>query len=139
MEEELSLKVDREVEKVYIKILRKSLEHPEKWSTYDQWNKEYSSPDINDNEVYFITGDQYHYRSLFYVYRHIPNGNKKVHEIKISFWDFKTPRLLRKLYRFMPNKAKWTVAQNTTKTLKELLGIEFDRYAKIMKIKKKIE
>ena len=138
MEEELSLKIDREVEKVYIKLLRKSLEHPEKWNVFNEWYREYYSPDINDNEVYFITNSKYDNEVKFYVYHHTVNGNKKIHEIKISFWDFKTPRLLRKLYRFMPHKEEWTEAQKTTKTLKELLGIEFDRYAKLMKIKKKL-
>jgi hypothetical protein len=135
--EELSLHVDREVEKVYIKLLRKELQHPEKWGVFNSWNNQYYSPEINDNCVYFVTVGKS--SSSIYVYQKSSNGsNSKIHEIKIPFWDFKTPNLMGKLFSFMPHKKEWEKAQNTTKTLKELLGIEFDRYAKIMKIKKKL-
>jgi hypothetical protein len=139
MEEQLSLNVDREVEEIYIKLLRKSLEHLEEWCVFSSYHKEYYSPDINENRVFFVTVGGYNYDSKFYVYQRSPSGlNNKIHEIKLSFWDFKTPRLLKSLYKFMPNKEKWTESQKTTKTLKELLGVELDRYAKIMKIKKKM-
>ena len=135
--EELSLHVDKEVEKVYIKLLRKELQHPEKWGVFNNWNDQYYSPEINDNGVYFVTVGKS--SSSIYVYQKSSNGNNsKIHEIKIPFLDFKTPKLMGNLFSFMPHKKEWEKAQNTTKTLKELLGIEFDRYAKIMKIKKKL-
>ena len=133
--EELSLQVDKEVEKVYIKLLRKELEHLEKWDVKDSWNTSYMSPKINDKGVYFVTlGTSYSPTSGIYVYH---NGDK-IHEIKFPFWDFKTPKMLSRLHNFMPHKKEWTAAQNTTKSLKDFLGIEFDRYAKIMKIKNKL-
>ena len=135
--EELSLKVDPEVEKVYIKLLRKSLEHPENWEWFNSWHDQCCSPRINDNGIYFLTANKS--TSSFYVYRKSSMGNyEKIHDIKISFWDFRTPRLLGNLFSFIPHKKEWEAAQKTTKTLKELLGIEFDRYAKLMKIKKKL-
>lgn len=138
--EQLSLAVDPELEKIYTKLLRKELEHPENWTVYDHFSNEYCSPTINDGGVFFVTaGRSYNYEGIFYVYQKYPNGGQhKIHEIKLTFWDFKTPKMLRVLHYFMPNKEKWVETQNTTKTLKSLLGIEFDRYAKIMKIKKKI-
>jgi hypothetical protein len=138
--QEISLVVDKNLEKVYTRLLRKALEHPEEWKIFDHWKDDYCSPTINDHGVFFVTvGKSYNFEGSFYVYKQHPNGNHtKVHQINISFWDFKTPKMLRTLHYFMPHKKEWEEAQNTTKTLKELLGIEFDRYAKIMKIKKKI-
>lgn len=133
--EELSLHVDKEVEKVYIKLLRKELEHPEKWENFSGWNNQYQSPKINENDVIFVTlGTSYACTTAIYVY----SKGYKLHEIKFPFWDFKTPKMLGQLHKFMPHKKTWVEAQKTTKSLKDLLGIEFDRYAKIMKIKKKL-
>ena len=135
--EQLSLDVDPEVEKVYIKLLRKQLEHPENWCVYNNWNDQYCSPEINDNGVYFVTVGKS--TTAINVYHKHGSSNENLHEIKIPFWDFKTPKMLGNLFSFMPHKKTWEQSQKTTKSLKELLGIEFDRYAKIMKIKKKIE
>jgi hypothetical protein len=114
--EELLLHVDKEVEKVYINLLRKELEHPEKWDIKDNWNDNYMSPKINDNGVYFVTlGANHSPTSGIRVF----HNNNKIHEIKFPFWDFKTPKMLSELHKFMPHKKEWVAAQNTTKSLKE--------------------
>lgn len=133
------LSVDREVEKVYIKLLRKSLEHIEEWETFEHYSNKYKSPYINDNGVYFVTdGSSYNPLGIIHIYVKNGSSNHELHKINISFWDGKTRKMLKKLNKFMPNKNKWEKSRNITNKLKELLGIEFDRYAKIMKIKKKL-
>ena len=139
----LSLKMDRELKNIYIGLFRKELESPEKWEQYSMVTNDdkYRSPVINDNGIYFVTLNKLpvsERTDYFYVYQIKDSSNYKVCIIKISFWDFKTQRMLERLFKFMPHKQEWLIVQQTTKILKSALGTQYDRLVKITKIKKKI-
>ena len=135
--------VDKHIEKVYLNILRKMLKSPEKW--IDD-NDEYLSPFVNkDNELRFKTRDRLLTMSReesIYIRKRdfdsILSSTTTIHEIDISWYDFKTRRLLNRLFNYWGKKEEYERAEKTTELLRTSLGKEMDRFLKLTKIKDKI-
>ena len=133
----MKAKVDNHIEEIYKDILIKMLKQPEKWYTDDQY---YKSPFINkESQIKFVT-KSYVLESSRTDSIDICKGdyNTSIHELKISFWDFKTRNLLEKLFNYWANKEDIDRCNKTSKTLKDLLGPEMNRYIKLSKIRKKL-
>ena len=132
------LDIDKETKDIYLNILRGLLETQEKWVNVQYSYKEFQSPHISDDsEIFFKTctslGD--FDSSQIDIY----NKSSLIYTLELSFWDFKTRKLLKRLKRFMDVKDKWKKARDTDEILRKSLGANLDRSLKLSKIKKKLE
>lgn len=136
--EDVYVGVDKDLEKIYIDLLRKLLINPEKWKKKNYDSTQYISPFVNEEgklrfNTYSNTSDSYLSKVKI-----IDSHESLVHELPIGSYDFKTRRLMRRLSRFMEHQSDWVKSQQINKVLKEALGSGFERAQKLLKIKKKI-
>lgn len=130
--------VDKDLEKIYIGLLKKILIDPEKWEKKNYDNSQYISPCINEeSKLHFNThsnrdGDYLSNIKIIDVNRDI------IYELPISRYDRETRKLMKRLYRFMEHQNDWIKSQKINKILKESLGAGFERAQKLLRIKKKI-
>jgi hypothetical protein len=129
--------VDKNLMKIYLNILRKSLEIPENWKKRDYDDRQYESPPINDeSKLNFRTcrsNDDNYLKEVM-----IMDIGDVVIVLNIRFFDRKTRKLLKRLYYFMSERNTWVKSQKANRILKEALGAGFERAQKLLKLKKKI-
>jgi len=129
--------VDKDLTKIYLNILRKSLEVPENWKKRDYDDRQYDSPPINaDTKLQFRTCRSSEDEYLTSVM--IVDAGDVIHTLTIGFFDRRTRKLLKRLYYFMCERNTWVKSQKSNRILKEALGAGFERAQKLLKIKKKI-
>lgn len=133
------LDIDKETKDIYLNILRNLLENQENWKVLSSYHNQYYSPKISeDSSVYFMT--PYSNTSFINSKIDIKDGNNNIlYTLKISWWDFKTRRLLNKLHMFMQVKDEWTEFRKKDEILRKSLGSNMDRFLKLSKIRKKLE
>lgn len=136
--EDVYVGVDRDLEKIYIDLLRKLLINPEKWEKKRFDGSQYISPYINEeSQLRFCTHGNSSDNYLSSV-KIIDKGESIVHELPIGSFDYQTRKLMKRLYRFMEHQNEWIKSQRINRVLKESLGSGFERAQKLLKIKKKI-
>jgi len=87
------MKVDKELKKVYLELLKEMLLTPEKWKSSDVVYT-FTSPYINkETKIQFkIEHDMNNFEVFIY------KNDYRIYELKISWWDFKTSILIHSMY-----------------------------------------
>ena len=134
--------VDKHIEGIYIEILRKMLEYPDKWVNYSEYNdRSWKSPYINEEEDIRFVSLSNVLTSTNYKQMEIYKDGQKIHELYIPWSDFKTRKLLRGLYDYKAKEAdevERKIIEDKSNLLKKSLGPRMERYIKLTKIRKKI-
>jgi hypothetical protein len=68
----------------------------------------------------------------------ILSSTTTIHEIEISWYDFKTRKLLDRLFEYWGKKEEHERVNKTSELLRTSLGAEMDRFLKLSKLKDKM-
>jgi len=133
----MKTQVDRSIEKVYIDLLKKELEHPENWE-FIEGNSYYASPYINKETKTRFVSNSVTMKEGFSESMNIYSGYKNIHTLNFKWWNFKIISKIIILKKYFDNKEEIDSFQRKSEMLKSMLGTEIQRSLKLKKIKDKL-
>ena len=135
--------IDKNLEKIYLKILIDKLQKPENWVRRSTYKDQYISSYVNiHHQVYFVT------KGIWVLNKKICWYNTKkvsichsdacyyVCDLNLTF-NFKVRWLIRKLHKYMTFQTDSKKIEEIDKRLKDALPENIDRYLKLIKIMNK--
>jgi hypothetical protein len=127
--------VDRSIEKVYINLLKKELEHPENWE-WINGNSYFASPYINKETKTRFVSNAVNMKDRFPLSMNIYLSGSEVHTLYFKWWNFSIIKKILLLKEYFVNKEENDLFQQKSEMLKNMLGTEIERSLKLSKIRK---
>lgn len=137
----------KDIEEIYRKTLINKLKNPAEWKTYtDLW---LSSGDYvktfcfsEEEKIYFKVSIKEYDSDTVYINEDRILGNETLpfnkYSFKLSFWDFETKKLIKKLKYYLNHKKELEEIEEKKKMLKGYLPKNIIRSIKLSKIKRNI-
>lgn len=138
----------KDIEEIYRKSLINKLENPSEWKEYtDIWSCSGSGYVrtfcfSEEDKLYFKVSVSKYYKNTVYINEDRQLGNEVLpftkHTFELTFWDFKTKLLIKKLKYYIQHKKELEEIEEKKKVLKEYLPKDIIRSFKLNKIKRNI-
>ena len=137
----------KDIEEIYRKALISKLKNPTQWEIYtDMWlsHGDYVRTFCfsEEDKVYFKLSVTKYDTETIYINENRTFGNEVLpmnrHSFKLTFFDFETKRLIKKLKYYLKHKKEIDETEEKKKVLKQFLPKSIIRSFKLNKIKKQI-